>query len=592
MSIAAGKYFFKTPSAEVSFEDARVVAAEIKRRTLAPDEFVFEIASDSGGAFAPAYDEVFKVLCGGEAIFEGSIASRKMVAKNGRKYARYVSKNAWYDLERIVFQQVWKTPSDPSSADSPLGDVLKSRVILGQNASGQKQSVSEQAVEILSYALEISGSFSLGNISLDSPMVLDEVRDLSCAEALKRTLAWTPDASSYFEYFSDSPPRINIVRGGELAPVNVDIHAGDVLAYAAAPRPDLTVPGVCVKYEKTNVSGETEWVVTSQEVWPEGFQQRTPRAIVMTVELDGARYSLRSNTIRSQPISPNSKEWWLEKFPAYKDPSYSDIRISEVSRLGSLGQELLTGSIYTWMGGSLENDVIGAKISYIRDGTVADKYLNVRLRSTNLYSGTYYRTVQTQTGETAPEGLAKAIYDACSSMRYEGNVVFSKSDSSAGVGLGCKLNLMGIEGEFAHMDSAVYAVDEDLFSGRKTVSFGPPKHLYPDDITELFRINRSRRIPQDSAEKVTAKNLGASIQTGGEDSGMDSSNGEPFYKCLSISDALGVPAGRRIDLDPSYIPEGADMKPRRIYVCKDGNLAYAHVLMTEPESPESQTGQQ
>ena len=179
MSIAAGKYFFKTPSAEVSFEDARVVAAEIKRRTLAPDEFVFEIASDSGGAFAPAYDEVFKVLCGGEAIFEGSIVSRKMVAKNGRKYARYVSKNAWYDLERIVFQQVWKTPSDPSSADSPLGDVLKSRVILGQNASGQKQSVSEQAVEILSYALEISGSFSLGNISLDSPMVLTKTRWVS-----------------------------------------------------------------------------------------------------------------------------------------------------------------------------------------------------------------------------------------------------------------------------------------------------------------------------------------------------------------------------------------------------------------------------
>lgn len=585
-------YFFKTSQGVVPFEDACVVSAKLKRKTLAADEFIFEIPSDCAGAFAPVCDETFKVIRGDSAIFEGAVQSWKNVVKSGRKYISYTAKNAWCDLEKIVFQQVWKNPADPSSADSQLDDIYKSRVILGQNASGETQNVSGQAMEILSYALEIAGSFRIGDVSLDSPMVMDEVRDLSCAEALKKTLAWTPDAVSNFEYFTDDLPKINLVRGGSLPSVNVDILSGDVLEYSVAPRPDLTIPGVCVKYEKTNVSGDSEWVVTTQDIWPEGFQQRTPRAIIMTVELDGERYSVRSNVIESQPISPNSKDWWLEKFPAYKDSSYTNIEISDISRLGSLGRELRSGSIYTWMGGALENDVIGAKISYIRNGTSAEKYLKVRLRATNLYSGTYYRTVQTQTGENAPEGLAKAIYEACSSMRYEGQIVFALSDFSEKIGLNGKINLIGAGEEFENMNCAVSSVEEDFLSGRKKVYFGPPKHLYPDDITELFRINRSRRIPYDSSEKITAKNLGASLQTGGEDSGMDSSNGEPMYKSLKISGLSAEGEEKNISLDPAEIPDGTDMKPRKIAVCKDGYLAHAYVLMTDPETEENQTSQQ
>jgi hypothetical protein len=55
----------------------------------------------------------------------------------------YTLFGTWWFLENIIYQQVWKEPIDPDSDSSPLKDVTKSHLFLGQNASDEAITIAE-----------------------------------------------------------------------------------------------------------------------------------------------------------------------------------------------------------------------------------------------------------------------------------------------------------------------------------------------------------------------------------------------------------------------------------------------------------------
>jgi len=76
--------------------------------------------------------------------------------------------DAWYDLEALVFQQVWKqrSPIDPITGRmGPLTTTYFSRINLFQALTGQLQNSGQQLREILTYAITQCGvNLQIGEI--------------------------------------------------------------------------------------------------------------------------------------------------------------------------------------------------------------------------------------------------------------------------------------------------------------------------------------------------------------------------------------------------------------------------------------------
>ena len=69
------------------------------------------------------------------------------------------------------------------------------------------------------------------------------------------------------------------------------------------------------------------------------------------------------------------------------------------------------------------------------------------------------------------------------------------------------------------------------------IKFGPPKHLYPDNIDELFRINRNRKVSEDSTTRTFAKISPQEADLSQSKAEINGSEGDCAYERLVISDS-------------------------------------------------------
>lgn len=558
-----------------------VCAAKIVRRLSAADELRLRLAPDC--AVVPAVGDYIEVFDARTRKFAGRIEKIPVENSAEKAHVDIVAKSAWRDLESIVYQQSWKR-----SVDGNIEDVLRSKITLGQNSAGEKISVAEQVLDILRFAISCGAEFAVGTVDVDSAMLADEARDLSCAQALARTLKWAPNSSVYFDYSADGLPVLNVRRRGTLETKTLSTAAGNVLSATVSPRNDLLVDGVSIKYESEHKINDNVFLGISEEKYPDSISSNARKTIVMTVDLDGEKSSSTSYKIECGTIDINSVQWWRKHVPALADEK--SMAVVESSRSDSTySRELLSGSIVAAMNFKTLPIVAKAKVKYTKgDGTVVTKNVAANILSTSAASGTYtvWRTLQF--AEPRPNGLAKAIFDAVSDLQYEGSLRAVGLD--VGAFFGRRINIVDSGNpSWAGICATVSQSEENLFDETALLKFGPPKHLYPDDIEELFRINRNRVVSSDSATRTTAKVSAA----GGDDTQskaeINGSEGDALYERFILSDKAQDDR-RDIDLNLSDIGGGETAKMREIFLCYDGYLATAKVLMTLPLKYTSSTG--
>ena len=525
------------------------------------------------------YIEVFD---GQTRKFAGRIEKKHEENSAEKPHTDIVAKNAWRDLESIVYQQTWKR-----SVNGNVEDVLRSKITLGQNSAGEKITVAEQVLDILRFAISCGAEFAIGTVDVDSAMLADEARDLSCAQALARTLKWTPNSSVYFEYSADGLPVFNVRKRKTLETKTISTVAGNVLSAVVSPRNDLLVDGVSIKYESEHKINDNVFLGISEEKYPDSISSNAKKTIVMTVDLDGEKSSSTSYKIVCGTIDTSSVQWWRKHVPALADEA--EMSVVESSRSDSTySRELLSGSIVAAMHFKTLPVVVRAKVKYAKsDGTVVTKNVAANILSTNAASGTYtvWRTLQF--AEPRPNGLAKAIFEAVSDLQYEGSV--EVVGLSANAFFGRRIGIADAKNpSWANIRATVSYSEENLFDETVLLKFGPPKHLYPDDIEELFRINRNRKISSDSATRTTAKISSATDDNTQSKAEINGSEGDALYERFIVSDKAEDDR-RDIDLNISDIDGGETAKLRSIVLCHDGYLATAKVLMTIPKKYESES---
>ena len=549
-------------------KELNVLSAFIKRKNLSCDELIIQVPNNCNISYN--YGDIIELWEGTCRRFKGKIVQVTNEHSHKTNTKKIIVKNAFDELSQIIFQQPVYVIKN-----NVLSKKFRSKVVLGATSNGSKMSINDTAKEILNYAIAQGADLKIGEIDIDGDLLFDECIDISCANALCKILRWSPTCLLWFDYSGNNTPSINIKKRSSISEINIDAMSGNIKSYWANRRDDLVIDAVEIKYERLNFQDDNTYLDLFEDIYPQEITTTTPikKKMVMNVELAGYKSTSQQNVIKTQSIREESKQWWKNHVAILAE--LDDFEILQTSRLGKLSNELVEGTITDSMNLNAEYDTITGEFSYQDEyGSEITKVISIKMATTSASSGTYTDFVPTERAEQAPTGLAKAIYDAVNSLEYDGEIQIL--NAKAEDYFGKRISIFEKNTKISN-PSPTYYVEEDLFSNTLKVKFGPPKHLYPDDISELFRINRSRKLTTLTLKNDTGTISANTVILGGKTANSLSEEISTNYSRLVIGNENKI-----IDINSNDLQTGESAKFTETYVCINGMLAKAKIITTTP----------
>jgi hypothetical protein len=483
----------------------------------------------------------------------------------------------WWYLENLVFQQAWEMTNGTTTA---LVATNKSRLILNQKSDGTKLATGAAIEEVLAYATARGAPFTVGAVTPDAIAPYMEVLDHSCAEVIRAFLRWTPDATAAFDYTTSPFPTLSIHRRADAATLTLPAYGAPISELDLTPRHDLQAPAVVLKFEQTNDINSDTFTSLIVQPAPTTATGDELGAMVMTLDLSGARATYQRQKVRTAEIPASDSasgviDWWKGKFAWLNDFADTDLQVVAGTQvlsienpanypgitLDDLPNELLEGSVAAWMNLSAAPLLVQATLQYTgaatdesQDvwGAAGERYIYTRVIGTNAETQIYSRLVSETAAEPVPAGLAQALLDAVGTLQYDGVVELTEEECSGLATPGALLNLTGGRAEWTTMAAQVQRVVEAIDLGQTRVTVGPGKHLGHSDLAELLRVNSQRRPSFRLSERTTGEATGNAAQVqGGEQSPRSDSVFRPSsgggtpepnkpFELLNLSDTTGL----------------------------------------------------
>ena len=469
----------------------------------------------------------------------------------------------WYDIHNCPYQQLstwWLGPADQT------GDDLSSEVLLfGKNVGGvltwvtTKQQILDTLQHVLDqYALQgLAAPFqvALGNIDVNVVLPQYPMLDVKCSEVIEYCLRPSPDARLWFDY-TTTPPTAHVTSRANCTPLTVAIADGvSHESLRMVPRYDLQARSVVLFFKQSNQVDNTSWVQkTKQKYGPNGLNSGTDpdgglRVVVQTVDLQGYSVTNVYGQLTTLGVT-NDLAFWSVVLPELRSTQVRNFALvggmtvvddaGAAVSLGTYPNALMDGSsLCPWMKLAGGAAVIGKRVTITADvayqlynvegtggsrtatnGQLLETYPRKRLSwrgiVTNGVTGNYQAVASSVWGQDIPAGLAQAIYTSLATLQYEGDVSSVAADISGGVNMGNTLNLSGGRAEWATMNAQIQSIVKDLGAGRTTVKLGPTRWLAAGDLTQLFLVNRYRRIYYNPLTRQTGQSnqQSSSVQLG------------------------------------------------------------------------------
>jgi hypothetical protein len=531
-------------------------------------------ASDANPLFD--FGSTVKLFRNGMPWFYGRVVQVPGRASAKAEDQLYRLAGPWWYLENLVFQQAWETTN---GLDATLVATNKSRLVLGQKDDGTKLDSGSAILEVLAYATARGVPLTVGAVSPNAIAPYEEALDLSCAEVIRKFLRWTPDAAVSFDYTTSPYPTLSIHRRADAGTVTLPAYRSPVSGFDLTPRHDLQVPAVVLKFEQTNDIDNDTYTSLTVQAAPTSATGDEPGALVMTLDLSGARATYQKQKVRTTSIPASESSagviaWWKGKFPWLNDFADTDLMVVSGTQtltienpanypditLSDLPNELLEGSVAAWMNLDAAPLLIQATLQYTgattdESAVVFDsanqRVVYTRVIGTNAETQIYSRLTSATEAEPVPSGLAQALYDAVSTLAYDGVIELTEEECSGVAVPGSLLNLSGGRAEWATMAAQIQRIEEHIDLGQTKIVVGPGKHLGHGDLAGLLRVNRLRRISYRLNERTTASGSGnAAKVSGGEQSPRSDSLFRPTagaapepnkpFELLDASDATGL----------------------------------------------------
>lgn len=520
--------------------------------------------------------------------FFGIITKTPGFITSAKENQQYELSGPWWYLENLVYQQGW-LEAVPIGETEEIRKFDTGRIILGQNSQGIPIHSGEQIIEILEYAIQQGAPISIGEITLDTAFPSDETKDLSCSEAIQRLLRWSPDAIVWFDYSTSPFPTVHMKHRKQLAQTRLFLNeTSSIKSIKITPRYDLKSSAVVIKYEKLHSTNGQTWMSTEVDAYPPNASGKEFKALVLTVELDGAKNQKISQSLRTEPIHLDSSHWWQKHLPALHSISPEQIIIKSPERNGNLPSELIEGNIASWMGRDVEEDTIRAKISYETENEhVIDREVAIKINVTNASTRVYEQLINSSDAENAPPFLAQKLYQAVNELQFDGEIILENQELDTSLFMGTVLNIFDGNKLWETMFSPIQSLKEDLDKGLTTILFGPPKHLGPDDLIELLRTNRKRQATRNATRRITGKFSKSSELVQSTHSRIENTHtGSANFARLIFTNKDNDK--KRIILDANMIKEDTFLELREEDYCFNGILKKRMILASPPYLPTEQ----
>lgn len=458
--------------------------------------------------------------------FRGRVVGLRREGQGSAQAIFYEVSGPWWYLERLVYQQPW--------AIQGSADTYKSHCLLNLTVTGSVWTTRDQIDDALDWcsdkAADQYGSAPFQWTKANLPQISipsDEVRDITCAEVIRKQLRWMPDAVAWWDY-STNPPTFHCKRRADLSTASVTIGTG-VSAVRLVPRYDLQVPAVALKFEQINTVNGVSLAAVTTQVYPGGSTGEEFGALVGTIDLAGGTVTYATAYVRTTALPTTNADWWT--WLKTKHPWLGSARVAldtvlDVDRTVSgagdpLDYELLDGQIPPWAAASSQHETVTIAVrihTYAADETTLidskEEVFTVNIVTTDVATTTFSSLQEFVAGESVPSGLAEALYNALSPLEWEGQIQIVGSDCDGTVEVGDKLNLSGGHSDWSSMAAVVQQTDEDLETGTTTIAVGPPQHLGARDMIELLRVNRYRLVITPAAARTGGTVGGGAVALG------------------------------------------------------------------------------
>jgi hypothetical protein len=462
------------------------------------------------------------VYSGGVIEFQGK---RLMHILDGRPESEgviYQFGGPWYDISQTPYQQtVYSYSGDP---DAPNEDLVSNLVLFQKvTAPGvtEARNNGEQISDILQHLLDqyvaqsMTAPYQIGTIDPAVNLMTYQTKDIKCDEAIGICLRPSPDAKVWFDY-STSTPTVHVRFQANCAAASVAFADGvNHESMQLKPRYDLQARSVVLYFEQSNTEDGFTWLQRTKQKYPLDGVEGGLRVLLQTIDLAGFNVSNVTGSLTCSAVA-NTLTWWKKYIPELQSSKVASFSVGAMTikdesgtavSLATYPNVLDDGNIAPWMkltGGAAVNGVkvtITAIASYDQNDANGQpvmkfvaKELQARVTLTNGITGAYSTTASAVEAEAIPTGLAEAIYNSLATLQYEGTVQIVEQECSGSVGMGNVLNLTGGRAEWETMNALVQGVSRKYGTGQTRITIGPAKHLSAGELTQLFLINRNRRV--------------------------------------------------------------------------------------------------
>lgn len=502
------------------------------------------------------YGQTIKLIQDSTIRFIGTVVTSPKTGLPGQIEARrYSTANVIWNLDHLIYEQDWHATSSTTK--------YKGRVQLGRDVDNNRLEIGEAIKDILDFA--IAEGLALAYVqadldALDTTPPDQEAVDITCFEAIKALLNWSPSVATNVEYATGSPV-IRFTKRGAATPV--DLASEDLAALDITPRYDIQLNGCVINFEITSeVDGDRYTDIVQQTA---GLTTGI-NILKQTIDLQGIQsstnYQEAAVVVDSSPDATNSS-FWLNYLPGLSQ--VTDLSIdsgTNPAALGSYPNVLISGSVPSWT----QKSAVSAEFTATISGKLGGKSftglpISVQLTLTDAISKTYKQIVSSsyRPGETPPADLALNIYNERKTLHYSGSATRIMTEPDFSIGTGNTLNLTAPAGSFWD-DSAIWddsalwddgningmlgldainAVIESIRISRSpkgtvtTINFGPPRHLQAQDFIAIARASRNIRTSVWNRKEPLGDN----------DAKIDASGATPNNNASTLGDSVPTISG-------------------------------------------------
>jgi hypothetical protein len=435
----------------------------------------------------------------------------------------------------------------------------------------------QQITEALEHSIAAGDPIQIGTAG-DPPLItspigitvpIDEVRDITIAEVIRKELRWHPDAVTWFDY-STSPPTLHIAQRPALPAATFNISTKPLSAVNIDRRDDLVLDAVMLKFEILSEPGGVQHQYIQTDYFP--AESTALGVFKATIDLKGFSSSYITGDIECAAIDVSSLAWWRSHFSYLAEDNSRLLSLELVSAGGrpagseDYPSELTRGQLAEWMEyGGRQEKLMAIVTMEVEDPTTHAKEkrtqnISLDITATDAPAGTHHLTTLASytAGDPVPVGLAEAFYNALKDVQYSGSVELTEQEVDTALraqditdrtGVGLVFNLTGGAGagaEWATMRAMVQEANFDVDTGRTVFTFGPPRHLGIDDMIELLMVTRRRMIYTNPAARGGTISGGSQIQLGKDLAATNTDGGAAAPQYQKVSGG----GGAYIETDP------------------------------------------